>query len=149
MSKKYWVISDNKAREEDGARWTAFPAMEETLEGVKEIAGIFGGKVYVAVEVSLVPPLIGGQAMTKEQTKASPPLSDLLCADLPAVGGRMIDCSLNDMERRARIFLKNEQDKIAPDTAMVAFLCDVVRLSREYGDSMRAKVKALGERLGT
>ena len=76
-------------------------------------------------------------------------LSDLLCADLPAVGGRMIDCSLNDMERRARIFLKNEQDKIEPDTAMVAFLCDVVRLSREYGDSMMAKVKALGERLGT
>jgi hypothetical protein len=47
------------------------------------------------------------------------------------------------MERRALIFLKKEQEKIAPDPAMIAFLCDVVRLSREYEDGMTRIVKVL------
>jgi hypothetical protein len=63
--------------------------------------------------------------------------------DLPIVAGRGVNCSLSDMERRALIFLKKEQEKIAPDPAMIAFLCDVVRLSREYEDGMARIGKAL------
>jgi hypothetical protein len=48
---KYWVISE--AIDESfisGSRWIAFPATEETLEKVKEIAGLFDSRVYVAIE---------------------------------------------------------------------------------------------------
>lgn len=46
--KSFWVICENQ---EEGARWIAFPATEETLEEVKKLAGIFGGNVFVAEEV--------------------------------------------------------------------------------------------------
>ncbi len=53
---------------------------------------------------------------------------------LPAVGGRRLPCTLNELERRAKRFLFVEQEKHNPDTALVAVLCDTVRLCREYAD---------------
>lgn len=56
---------------------------------------------------------------------------------LPAVGGRRLDCSVATYERRALLALKTEQEKIAPDNALIAVLCDAVRLGREYCDAMQ------------
>lgn len=50
---------------------------------------------------------------------------------LPMVAGRM-ECTLMDLERRARIHLRNEQAKSNPDNALIATLCDAVRCAREY-----------------
>lgn len=71
--------------------------------------------------------------------------------DLPSVGGRRLDHTIAEFERRAERLLKDEQEKIAPDNVMVAFLCDAVRLGREYCDSISTtpapvqKVKKAGE----
>lgn len=53
---------------------------------------------------------------------------------MPEVGGRMIDGTLNDLERRARLCIGLELEKIAPDNALIAVLCDTVRLVREHCD---------------
>ena len=55
---------------------------------------------------------------------------------LPEVAGRRLDISHAEFERRCRFMLKLEQEKIAPDTAVIAVLCDAVRLAREYTDTM-------------
>jgi indole-3-glycerol phosphate synthase len=57
--------------------------------------------------------------------------------ELPEVGGRSIDCSNAMFERRCRLALKAEQEKISPDNALIAVLCDAVRIAREYTDAMR------------
>ena len=49
--KQYWVISEASEDSECSHRWIAFPATEETLKDVKEIAGLFDKKVFVAEEV--------------------------------------------------------------------------------------------------
>jgi hypothetical protein len=55
----------------------------------------------------------------------------------PAVGGRRIERTIADLERAALVCLAEEQEKPNPDNALIAVLCDTVRLGREYADSMR------------
>ena len=62
---------------------------------------------------------------------------------LPAVGGRRVETSLADLEYRARIRLQAEQGKPLPDNALIALLCDTVRLCREYADMMSDRRKFL------
>lgn len=62
--------------------------------------------------------------------------------ELPSVGGRRLDCSNNEFERRCLCALKREQEKVAPDNAIVAVLCDAVRCVREYGDNMKLAIKS-------
>jgi len=50
------------------------------------------------------------------------------------VGGRMIECSLYDLKRRAKLYIGLEHQKINPDNALIAVLCDTIRLAREYED---------------
>ena len=50
--------------------------------------------------------------------------------ELPRVAGRM-ECSNADFERRCLICIADEQDKIAPDNALITVLCDAVRLARK------------------
>jgi len=52
---------------------------------------------------------------------------------LPEVAGEL-ECSLADVERRCRVYLGIEQEKISPDTGLIAALCDSVRAIREYND---------------
>jgi hypothetical protein len=47
------------------------------------------------------------------------------------VGGRM-ERSIADFIRACGVHLTDEQEKIAPDTALIAVLCDGVRMAREY-----------------
>lgn len=44
--------------------------------------------------------------------------------------------NLSDLEYRARVHLQEEQGKPLPDNALIALLCDTVRLCREQADLM-------------
>jgi hypothetical protein len=75
-----------------------------------------------------------------KNTKQKPPstLAGATGSDLPAVGGRRLDCSNAQFEWKCLCALKREQEKIAPDNAVIAVLCDAVRCVREYSDMMQA-----------
>ena len=51
-----------------------------------------------------------------------------------SVAGRVMTRSLADFERACSVLIKEENRKIAPDTALIGVLCDAVRLSREHAD---------------
>lgn len=51
---------------------------------------------------------------------------------LPEVAGVMMDRTINDFVRACRTLLRDEQEKIAPDSALIGVLCDAVRLTREF-----------------
>jgi hypothetical protein len=53
---------------------------------------------------------------------------------LPTVSGRL-ERTLDALERGALVMLAHEQEKILPDNALIAVLCDTVRLCRESGSS--------------
>lgn len=50
--------------------------------------------------------------------------------DLPKVGGRL-ERTVSALERAALIYVMREQEKLSPDNALIAVLCDTVRLCRE------------------
>lgn len=52
--------------------------------------------------------------------------------NLPAVGGSYVEGTLNGLAYRAQVHLGMEQEKPLPDNALIAVLCDVVRLIREW-----------------
>jgi hypothetical protein len=56
---------------------------------------------------------------------------------LPKVAGRSLTRSLYDFQRACLVTLAEEQAKPLPDNALVALLCDAVRLSREQADFLR------------
>ena len=66
---------------------------------------------------------------------------------LPAVGGRRVETSLADLEYRARVHLQAEQGKPSPDNALIALLCDTVRLCREQADLMACHPRSVEELL--
>ena len=55
---------------------------------------------------------------------------------LPSVVGRM-ECSNEELEHRCLIYIGLEQEKIMPDNALIAVLCDAVRCAREYSREMQ------------
>ena len=54
---------------------------------------------------------------------------------LPEIGGRRLEDTIANFEHRAKLCLQTEQERPNPDNALVAVLCDAVRLAREYADS--------------
>jgi hypothetical protein len=52
--------------------------------------------------------------------------------NLPTVGGSYVEGTLNDLAHRAQVHLGTEQEKPLPDNALIAVLCDTVRLVREW-----------------
>jgi len=48
------------------------------------------------------------------------------------VGGNWMEQTIAEHVRRAEHYIVEEQAKIAPDNALIALLCDSVRMSREY-----------------
>lgn len=59
---------------------------------------------------------------------------------LPEVGGRRVDRSNADMEHAFLVCLAREQEKgDFADNALVATLCDGVRIVREYSDAMQVR----------
>jgi hypothetical protein len=50
------------------------------------------------------------------------------------IGGRQLRCPLPEFETRCLIHIEEEHRKANPDNALIALLCDAVRLAREYGD---------------
>jgi hypothetical protein len=51
---------------------------------------------------------------------------------LPAVGGSHVEGTLNGLSHRAQVHLGMEQEKALPDNALIAVLCDTVRMVREW-----------------
>ena len=51
--------------------------------------------------------------------------------ELPQVSGKM-ERSIADLERSCLVLIKEEQRKINPNNALIAALCDAVRMGREY-----------------
>ena len=47
----YWVITEASEDSECQHRWIAYPATEETLQQVIEIAGLFDKPVFVTKEI--------------------------------------------------------------------------------------------------
>lgn len=80
--------------------------------------------------------------MTPETTTA--PAVDQQRLVLPAVAGRM-ECSNAEFERRCLIYIAEEQDKLMPDNALMALLCDGVRLAREYSAAMNGQNAELSD----
>ena len=56
--------------------------------------------------------------------------------ELPSVAGRM-ECSLDEFEHRCNVYIIDELNKIAPDNALIAVLCDAVRLARQCQDETK------------
>ena len=52
--------------------------------------------------------------------------------NLPAVGGSYVEGTLNGLAHRAQVHLGMEQENVLPDNALIAVLCDTVRLVREW-----------------
>lgn len=50
------------------------------------------------------------------------------------VAGRKLCGPLNQFIYRCQFFIQEEQDKIAPNNALIDVLCNGVRLAREYSD---------------
>lgn len=58
---------------------------------------------------------------------------------LPAVAGRQCLWSLREFAHHCRVSLRNEQEKPLPNNALIAVLCNAVRLAREHADSIAIK----------
>jgi hypothetical protein len=58
---------------------------------------------------------------------------------LPEVSGRMIEGSIDNLERRAKLYIGKELEKLEPDNALIAILSDTVRLGREFSDTMNGR----------
>jgi hypothetical protein len=53
------------------------------------------------------------------------------------IAGRRMLRSLAAFTRACEVTIAEEQKKLAPDTALIALLCDAVRLARECEDDHR------------
>ena len=47
------------------------------------------------------------------------------------IDGTYMDRSLNKFTEHAEVYIEAEQAKLTPDNALIALLCDAVRLTRE------------------
>jgi len=43
------------------------------------------------------------------------------------------------LERRAKLYIGKELEKLEPDNALIAILSDTVRLGREFSDTMNRR----------
>lgn len=57
--------------------------------------------------------------------------------ELPLVEGAYMDRSVVDFQRSCLVHIAEEQRKPAPDTALIALLCDAIRCSRELTTAYR------------
>jgi hypothetical protein len=62
------------------------------------------------------------------------------------VGGEWMEQTIQTHMHRAEHFIAIEQAKITPDNALIAVLCDSVRLCREYVKAMASNTAPEGER---
>ena len=77
--------------------------------------------------------LLCGQWHAASEQCPAPPAA--VAPGVAVAGG--LTTSLADFERRCDGLLVEEQMKIAPDNSLISVLCDAVRMSREYAESMR------------
>ena len=74
--------------------------------------------------------------------KRKPPVDSMGMDDLPNVAGRM-QCSLLEFERRCRLYIQAEAERVNTDMTLYSIICDAVRLSREYTRSKEISVCAV------
>ena len=51
--------------------------------------------------------------------------------------------TIANLEHRAKLYIEEEQKKLAPDNGLIAVLCDAVRLGREYSAEMNKSLSSL------
>ena len=51
------------------------------------------------------------------------------------VAGRRLDRSVADFVRSCEVLIREQQERASPDNAVIATLCDAVRLAREFVDA--------------
>lgn len=56
---------------------------------------------------------------------------------LPEVAGRVLTVPIQTFVNRCLVHIEEEQRRANPDNALIAVLCDAVRLAREYVDFMK------------
>lgn len=80
-----------------------------------------------------------GECVVEQQLdRDDGPVDSLVMDDLPNVAGRM-QCSNLEFERRCRLYLQREFERVDGDSVLYAILCDGVRLAREYSDAMQVR----------
>lgn len=95
------------------------PGMNATEQGGKPMM-LFGG--YQAPQVCI--------RLVAEQWQELEP-DARLDAEAQLVGGSVMQRSVEELVRACELLLVNEVNRAAPDNALVAVLCDVVRYTRE------------------
>lgn len=60
--------------------------------------------------------------------------------DLPSVSGRTCLKSMGDHELACLALIVDEQERANPNTALIATLCDSVRLTREFVDHQQSSI---------
>lgn len=63
------------------------------------------------------------------------------------VAGDYLGTTLNVFKLRARRLIEQEQERVAPDNALIDFLCNAVRLAREHAAAMTAPIQTEQTRL--
>lgn len=97
-----------------------FPRVERCWDAVARIPR--AGKAVEGIDeavVEIVDRLTAAEARDGEAPTAT-------------VAGDVMDRSLADFERACAVHIDDEQQKPAPDNALIGLLCDAVRLSMEY-----------------
>lgn len=75
--------------------------------------------------------LLMAAADALEASPAISPSASPAPGDTVAIAGDMMTWTLAQFRCRAQMLAHEEQQKIAPDNALIAFICEAVRLSRE------------------
>jgi hypothetical protein len=57
------------------------------------------------------------------------------------VAGNMVETSIHDFINRCCVHIEAEQEKQFPDNALIATLCDAVRLTREFERQLKARFR--------
>ena len=59
---------------------------------------------------------------------------------MPEIAGESMDCSISQFVRSCRVHIRAEMDKLNPNNALIATLCNAVRLTREAERMAKAPI---------
>lgn len=83
-----------------------------------------------------------GKAAVVAVPAGSPPMEGQRIPDgLPIVAGDFMTTSISQHEQACRVLLMEEQEKPLPNNALIATLCESVRMGREYCNSRSATLE--------
>lgn len=93
---------------------------------------------YVAIPRDQYQSLVAELRAAREKIASLPAPVAVEAVAKVSVAGRL-EGSIEAHVRACHVLLADEQEKIAPDNALISALCDSVRLAREYVEYVKAK----------